>query len=201
MPLTTRQRILKLFYPLIMRLGKKGNVQATRYNLHEKPLSSVYSLAVPLNGGMILSLQDLKGRKILLVNTASDCGYTNQYEDLQKLYEQYRNMLTIIAFPANDFKQQEKGNDEMIAQFCKVNFNLQFPIAKKSKVIKGEGQNEVFQWLTQKDRNGWNDEQPVWNFTKYLVNEEGILTHIFHPSVSPLSEEVVNAVKECKIEN
>jgi glutathione peroxidase len=177
-----------------MRLGRKGNVQVTRRNLNEKPLSPVYSMAVPLNGGTILSLQNLKGRKILFVNTASDCGYTNQYEDLQKLYEQYRNKLTIIAFPANDFKHQEKGDDETIAQFCKANFNVQFPIAKKSKVIKGRDQNEVFQWLTQKERNGWNDEQPVWNFTKYLINEEGVLTHIFHPTVSPLSEEVLKAV-------
>lgn len=194
MSLTIRQKILKMVYPFFMRLSKKEDKQMIRHMVHQEPFTPVYPLSVTLNNGTTLSLQELKGRKILFVNTASDCGYTNQYEDLQKLYEQYQDKLTIIAFPANDFKHQEKGNDETIAQFCKVNFGVAFPIAKKSKVIKGADQNEVFQWLTQKERNGWNNEQPVWNFTKYLVNEEGMLTHVFHPAISPLSKEFLEAI-------
>lgn len=129
------------------------------------------------------------------MNTASNCGYTNQYEDLQKLYQQFNDQLQIIAFPANDFKEQEKGNDTDIAQFCQVNFGVTFPLAKKSVVIPSGDQNNIFQWLTDKSKNGWNEKSPSWNFSKYLVNEQGTLTHYFDPSVSPLSEDVIKAVK------
>ena len=147
-----------------------------------------------MNTGKELKFDSLKGKKILLVNTASDCGYTGQYDDLQKLYQDYSDRLMVIGFPANDFKQQEKGNDEEIAQFCKLNFGVTFPLAKKSPVIKGEDQQEVFRWLTDKTKNGWNNKQPSWNFSKYLVDEKGILTSYFDPAVSPLSEEVIGAV-------
>ena len=129
----------------------------------------------------------------MIVNTASNCGYTNQYAELQKLYEHSREDLTIIAFPANDFKEQEKGSNEEIAQFCKINYGVSFPLAKKSSVVKGANQNKVFEWLTHKELNGWNDKQPSWNFSKYLIDEEGNLTHYFDPAVSPLSEQVVRA--------
>ncbi|HXL59000.1 MAG TPA: glutathione peroxidase, partial [Chitinophagaceae bacterium] len=136
-----------------------------------------------------------KGKKVLLVNTASDCGYTGQYEELEKLYQQYKQRLIVIGFPANDFKEQEKGSDEEIAQFCTINYRITFPLMKKSIVIKSPGQNEVFQWLTDKNKNGWNDQQPVWNFSKYLVNEEGILSWYFDPSISPMSNSAINAIR------
>jgi len=132
----------------------------------------------------------------LLVNTASDCGYTEQYDALQQLYEQNEDKLVVIGFPANDFKQQEKGTDEEIAQFCKLNFGVTFPLMKKSSVIKGEEQNVVFQWLTDSAKNGWNGKYPSWNFCKYIVSAGGVLTHYFGSSVSPLSREVLNAVNE-----
>jgi len=134
------------------------------------------------------------GKVALMVNTASDCGYTNQYDDLQKLYQQFNDQLEIIAFPANDFKEQEKGSDNDIAQFCKVNFGVTFPLAKKSVVVKSNEQNNIFKWLTSKSKNGWNEQPPTWNFSKYLINEQGMLTHYFDPSISPLSEEVVEAI-------
>jgi glutathione peroxidase len=112
------------------------------------------------------------------------------------LYQRFSNKLEIIAFPANDFKEQEKGNDEEIAQFCKVNFGVTFPLAKKSVVVKSADQNDIFKWLTNKNQNGWNDQPPSWNFSKYLLNEQGELTHYFGPSVSPLSEEVLKAIAE-----
>ena len=161
-----------------------------------QPVHPIYDLQVQLNNGSTVSLQQYKGKKLLLVNTASDCGYTNQYEDLQKLYGQFNNQLEIIGFPANDFKEQEKGSDEQIARFCKINFGVTFPLAKKSVVIKAAGQNNVFKWLSGKDQNGWNDQQPSWNFSKYLINEQGVLTYYFAPSVSPLSQEVVQAIQE-----
>ena len=133
---------------------------------------------------------------MLLVNTASNCGYTNQYDELQELYKRFENKLVILGFPANDFKEQEKGSDEEIAQFCKVNFGVTFPLMKKSSVVKNTDQNDVFKWLTDAAKNGWNSQQPSWNFSKYLVNENGVLTNYFDPSVSPLSEEVMNEIKK-----
>jgi glutathione peroxidase len=196
--MTGRQRILKIVYPMWIAftklLGKNTKILANTINV--QPAQSIYELSVPLNNGNALPLQSYKGKKLLLVNTASNCGYTNQYDDLQKLYQQFNNQLEIIAFPANDFKEQEKGSDSDIAQFCKVNFGVTFPLAKKSVVVKSAGQNNIFNWLSSKAKNGWNEKAPTWNFSKYLINEQGTLTHYFDPSVSPLSEEVVKAIKK-----
>ena len=195
--MTYRQKMLKAIYPAWMWYnkvtGKKSKVLS-----HDEPVvsaQSLYNLSVQLNNGDTLRLDSLRGKKILIVNTASNCGYTNQYDDLEKLYEKYRDKLVIVGFPANDFKEQEKGTDEEIARFCKLNYNISFPLAKKSTVIKSGSQNEVFKWLTDKSKNGWNDQQPSWNFSKYLVNEKGELVKYFDPAVSPLSDEVVNAIE------
>ena len=158
------------------------------------PPASFYSLAAVLTNGKELSFENLKGKKVLLVNTASDCGYTPQYTELQKLYQHSKEDLEIIAFPANDFKEQEKGSDTEIAAFCSRNYGVSFPIAKKAVVVKTTAQHPVFQWLSDKKLNGWNDKEPSWNFSKFLVNEEGVLTHYFEPAVSPMSDEVIRAV-------
>lgn len=194
--MTLRQKILKLFYPLFRKINSiASSGAAVLSNQHNtKPAASFYSLhAIAINGTLI-NFDRLKGKKVLLVNTASDCGYTGQYDELQKLYEQYQNRLIVLGFPSNDFKEQEKRSDEEIAQFCKINYGVSFPLIKKSSVIKGNKQNEVYQWLSDKTLNGWNDQQPGWNFAKYLVNEEGVLTNYFAPAVSPLSRHVINAV-------
>ena len=159
------------------------------------PLKSIYNLSVRLNDDNELRFDSLKGKKILIVNTASNCGYTNQYEDLEKLAEKYKDRLAIIGFPANDFKEQEKGTDEEIAQFCKLNYGITFPLAKKSTVVKNDQQNEVFKWLTDKTKNGWNSKPPTWNFSKYLIDENGALIKYFDPSVSPMSDEVIKAIE------
>ena len=193
--MTLRQKILKRIYPLFVMYKKiKGqNTSLQKASIVKAPVP-IYGLSVQLNDGKELSFQNLRNKKIMIVNTASNCVYTNQYEELQKLYELSKEDLTIIGFPANDFKEQEKGSDEEIAQFCKINFGVSFPLAKKSSVIKSAGQNKIFQWLTHKEYNGWNEKQPSWNFSKYLIDEEGNLTHYFDPAVSPLSEEVVKAI-------
>lgn len=190
-----RQKVLKAVYPIWMWWSNLRGKNATRLaNENKQPHIPFHSLRGTLNNGESLDFGSLKGKKVLLVNTASNCGFTDQYDDLQKLYEQNVSKLVIIGFPANDFKEQEKGTDEEIAAFCKLNYGVTFPLMKKSTVVRGEGQNEVFQWLTDPGRNGWNDKLPSWNFTKYLVNENGILTHVFGPSVSPGSEEVRDAI-------
>jgi glutathione peroxidase len=195
--MTLRQTLLKAIYPLWMFLnrvfGKRSKVLFNKNNI--QPLQSFYGLSAPLNNGTVLLFNSFKGKKLLLVNTASDCGYTNQYSDLQKLYEDFQDKLTVIAFPANDFKEQEKGNDEEISTFCKINFGVTFPIALKGPV-KGNGQQKVFQWLTDKTKNGWNNKSPSWNFCKYLVNEEGVLMNYFDPAISPLSEEIIIAIEQ-----
>ncbi len=192
--MTTRQKLLKAVYPVFMWMqGKKAKVLT---NEKMQPPVSFYSLKGILNNGSEFDFTQLKGKKVLLVNTASNCGYTNQYDDLQKLNDKFQNKLVILGFPANDFKEQEKGNDEEIAQFCKINFGVTFPLMKKSSVIRAGDQNEVFKWLTDSTKNGWNSKQPSWNFSKYLINEQGILTNYFDPSVSPLSEEVISEIKQ-----
>jgi glutathione peroxidase len=195
---TLRQTALRAIYPWLMkltkRLGKNAAVISNTTNqLFQIP---IHSLTVPLNNGKTLPLQELKGRKLLLVNTASDCGYTAQYSELQQLQEQYQQKLQVIGFPANDFKEQEKGSDKAIAQFCQVYFGVTFPLAKKSSVVKGPQQHPVYRWLTEKKQNGWNDKAPSWNFSKYLVDEQGVLTHYFDPSVAPLGSEIIAAIEK-----
>lgn len=194
--MTIKHRINKAIYPLIMWLnGFKKNADKIKVNAeNKKPVTSFYNTNAVLNNGEALKMPSLKGKKILLVNTASDCGFTGQYEELEKLHQQYKGKLEVLGFPANDFKEQEAGTDADIAAFCALNYGVTFPIMKKTGVIKNAAQNEVFKWLTDARKNGWNNQQPVWNFSKYLVNEEGVLTHYFEPSVSPLSKEVINAI-------
>jgi glutathione peroxidase len=195
-PVTVRQKILKFFYPIFRRLTNL--VSSKNLVLHNvtstKPLTPFYNLYAIANDGTLINFDRFKGKKVLLVNTASNCGYTGQYDDLQKLYEQYKSKLVVLGFPANDFKEQEKGSDEEINQFCKINYGVTFPLMKKSSVIRGTNQNKVYEWLSNKSLNGWNDQEPVWNFTKYLVNEEGILLNYFSPAVSPLDDEIINAI-------
>jgi glutathione peroxidase len=195
--MTYRQKVLKAVYPALMWLTKiTGSKTKTLSAENKEPAISFYSLNGIANNGSSTSFENFKGKKVLLVNTASNCGYTNQYEELQQLQNQFQNKLVIIGFPANDFKEQEKGTDEEIAQFCKVNFGVTFPLMKKSIVIKSAQQNPVFKWLTDAAQNGWNNQPPSWNFSKYLVSESGELTNYFDPSVSPVSKEIMQAIEK-----
>ena len=191
--MTTKQKIIKTLYPVIQLFSTKKDIKSPN---SKQPLQSFYDLRATANDGNAFDFSVLKNKKILLVNTASDCGYTPQYKALQSLYEKYKNKLVIIAFPANDFKEQEKADDATIASFCEKNYGVSFPLMKKSVVISSPQQNEVFQWLTRKDKNGWNDKAPEWNFSKYLVNEKGELTHYFSPGMSPLDNKIRQAIAE-----
>lgn len=195
--MTLRQSLLKTFYPVLMFTSKifSGNNGILQNKANEKPLTSFYNLTAVDNKGQPINFETFKGKKVLVVNTASNCGYTGQYEELEKLQDQYKDKLVIIGFPANDFKDQETGTDEDIATFCKTNFGVSFPLMKKSTVIKTAQQNEVFQWLTDKNKNGWNSRPPEWNFSKYLVDENGVLLSYFPPSLSPLDNTVTAAIK------
>ncbi len=193
--MTYRQKVLKAVYPAWMWLSRLTGKNNTKLENEKKaPPVSFYTLKGTLNNGDQFDFRALKGKKILIVNTASNCGYTDQYEDLQSVFSQHGSNLMVIGFPSNDFKEQEKGSDEEIAAFCKLNYGVSFPLMKKSAVKKGNDQNEVYQWLTDPAKNGWNSQAPEWNFSKYLVNEEGVLTHYFGPSVSPAAEKVKEAI-------
>ncbi|RYU78532.1 glutathione peroxidase [Hymenobacter persicinus] len=188
---TFRQKLLKTFYPLIMRLSKSGSKGRVLTNSQGAAAPvPFYQLESQLNTGQELSFSALQGKKVLVVNTASNCGYTNQYAELQQLAEQFADELVVLGFPANDFKEQEQADDKAIEQFCQVNFGVTFPLMKKSVVVKQDRQHPVYRWLSEARQNGWNEQAPDWNFAKYLVSEDGRLTHYFGPAVSPLSAEV-----------
>ncbi len=194
--MTLKQKLWKAVYPLLMWWTKRRGKNVTALSGSNEPLMSFYSLKGTLNNGKEFEFASLRGKKVMLVNTASDCGYTNQYEDLQKISEQFKDKLVVLGFPANDFKQQEKGTDEEIAQFCQLNFGVKFPLMKKSSVIRSAEQNPVYQWLTDPAKNGWNKKTPPWNFAKYIINEQGILTHYFGASVPPTDKKVIQAIEE-----
>ena len=195
--MTARQKVLKVVYPLWMWFaGKKGMNNKNLSSDKMTPAVSFYSLRDTAIDGTAFDFEKLKGKKVMLVNTASDCGYTGQYDDLQKLSEQYKDKLVVIGFPANDFKEQEKGTDEEIATFCKKNFGVSFPLMQKSSVIKGTNQSKIFEWLTDSTKNGWNNQQPSWNFCKFIVDEQGRLTNFFGSTIEPLGEEVKAALNQ-----
>ncbi len=147
--------------------------------------NTIYSYKVKDIDGKEFDFASLKGKKILIVNTASKCGFTPQYEDLQKLYEKYKNdNFVIIGFPANNFKEQEPGTDKEIAQFCTLEYGVTFPMMSKVSV-KGEDMAPIYQFLTKKELNGYEDSSVRWNFQKYLINEDGTLYDYYSPWRNP----------------
>jgi glutathione peroxidase len=189
--MSSRQNVLKKFYPVLTSVTRFFGVnnKVVLPSTVASPTSSVYAIPFELINGDTVSLSVYKGKKIVVVNTASDCGYTGQYEELQKLYEQRKDEIVIVGFPANDFKQQEKGSNQEIAAFCKKNYGVEFPLAMKTTVIKNEKQHLIFKWLSDPTQNGWNTQAPSWNFSKYIIDEEGKLIGYFDPGVSPLGND------------
>ena len=193
---TFKQKVLRFLYPLIRKAAKSGKNGTVLHNENKMAATtSFYQQNATLNNGKAIDFSTYAGKKILIVNTASNCGYTGQYAELQQLHERLGDKLAIIAFPANDFAEQEKSDDNEISQFCQVNYGVTFPIAKKGVVIKNEKQQAVFKWLTDSEANGWNNHQPDWNFSKYLIDEKGNLAYYFGPSISPLDNEFLKAVE------
>jgi glutathione peroxidase len=188
--------MLKSVYPALTSITRFFGVNSRVVLPEEKnaPVVSLYDIPFETIAGEQSSLAAYKGKKIVVVNTASDCGYTGQYEELQTLYAQAKGEIMIVGFPANDFKAQEKGSNEQIASFCKKNYGVEFPIAAKASVVKGSNQHPVFAWLSDPAKNGWNKEAPAWNFSKYIIDEEGKLIGYFDPGVSPLGKDFLKAL-------
>jgi glutathione peroxidase len=157
-------------------------------------ISSIHDFKVPSLDGNTIDFSKFKGKKILVVNTASECGYTPQYADLQKLYDAYKTKLVVVGFPANNFGGQEPGSNAEIKDFCKKNYGVTFPMAEKVSV-KGNDTHPLFKWLTSKTENGVMDADIKWNFTKFLLDENGKLLAVFPSKVNPTSEEITKYLK------
>ncbi len=154
-------------------------------------VSTVYQFKVEGLTGGVIDFSQFRGKKILIVNTASKCGYTPQYAQLEELYEKYKDVLVIVGFPANNFGAQEPGSNKEISEFCTKNYGVTFPMAAKVSV-KGDDIAPIYRWLTRKSENGVMDADIKWNFTKFLINEKGELEAVFESKVTPLSDEIVS---------
>lgn len=194
--MTVRQSILKFLYPFLRRysLRKHQHQNIKRNKDSVLPPVPFYSLKATLIDKTVFDFRELEGKKIMVVNLASNCGFTAQFEELEKLSRRFSSRMHLLGFPSNDFKGQEPGTDEEIEKFCRAAYGVSFLLFAKAAVI-GPGQQPVFEWLSKSKMNGWNDQQPSWNFCKYLLDENGILQNIFSPPVSPLSHEIVNAIE------
>ncbi len=154
---------------------------------------SIYDFRVPGLLGDTINFSDFKGKKILIVNTASKCGYTPQYAGLEALYKAHKGKLVIVGFPANNFGAQEPGSNSEIGAFCQRNYGVTFPMAAKISV-KGSDMHPVYQWLTEKEHNGFRDSEVGWNFQKYLIDENGKLIAVFPSATAPDSKDLAIAI-------
>lgn len=151
---------------------------------------TIYQFIVEDINGKPFALADLKGKKVMIVNTASKCGLTPQYKELEALYQQYKDKdFIIIGFPANNFLGQEPGSNEQIASFCSINYGVTFPMMSKISV-KGKNMHPLYQFLTQKSKNGVEDSKVKWNFQKYLIGRDGKLEKVIDPKTLPSSDDV-----------
>ncbi len=158
------------------------------------PPVDFYSLSFNTISGEIFKFDQLKGKKVLIVNTASKCGFTPQFKELEQLHQEYGSSLIILGFPSNDFGAQDPGSNEDILEFCEKNYGVSFQMMDKSSV-KGNQKNKVHQWLTDKSKNGWNTLEPSWNFGKYLIDENGRLLAFFPSKVKPTDKEITEKLR------
>ncbi|MCX2679318.1 glutathione peroxidase [Galbibacter sp. EGI 63066] len=156
---------------------------------------NIYQFKVEDLYGEEFDFSQLKGKKIMVVNTASECGLTPQYENLQELYETFKDdNFVIVGFPANNFGGQEPGSNKEIAAFCKENYGVTFPMMAKISV-KGDDIHPVYQFLTQESKNGFQDSEVEWNFQKYLIDEQGYLVDVISPRTLPIDEKIISWIK------
>ena len=161
---------------------------------HNMKAATIYQFTVPALDGGTIDFSQFKGKKILVVNTASKCGFTPQYAQLEELYKKYNHKLVIVGFPANNFGGQEPGTNEEIKSFCTKNYGVTFPMAAKVSV-KGDDIAPIYKWLTEKSENGVMDADIKWNFTKFLLDENGALVAKFDSKVTPISDEILAYLK------
>lgn len=176
-------RVIITFLLILLSIS----IMAQNKNFHDFTVQTINGKEFPL--------AQLKGKKVLVVNVASKCGLTPQYEELQALYEKYGgDKFTIIGFPANNFKGQEPGTNEEIQQFCSLNYGVTFPLMSKVSVV-GDDMAPVYHWLTQKEQNGKEDAEVTWNFQKFMIDENGNWVGYAAPKTSPTSEEIITWIE------
>ena len=164
-----------------------------KINLDDKS-KSIYDYTIELINGDTISMESYRGKKIIIVNVASKCGYTPQYKGLQELYDRHNEKIEIIGFPANDFLRQEPAKNEEIKVFCSSNYGVTFPLVQKTVVKKNENQHPLFTWLSHSELNGWNDSAPSWNFCKYLIDDNGRLVKFYPSKIIPMDEKIIEFV-------
>ena len=180
-----RKTILTLISIMSITLNSQTMVNNS---IHQFKVADIY--------GDIFDFSKLKGKKVMIVNTASKCGLTFQYEALQKLYSQYKDLnFIVIGFPSNDFLWQEPGSNDEIIDFCEENYGVTFPMMSKV-TVKGSKKHPIYQFLTQKSENNFKDSRVTWNFQKYLINKDGRIEKIISPRTRPDSEEVVSWITD-----
>ena len=187
------KKLILLTLPLFFLWSTKSECQ-TRKNKAKKIMQkqTIHQFKVDDLSGKTFDFASLKGKKIMIVNTASKCGLTPQYKDLETLYKQYKNKnFVIVGFPANNFAAQEPGTNKEIASFCQLNYGVTFPMMDKVSV-KGNDMCAIYQFLTQKSKNGLQDSEVAWNFQKYLLNEKGELVKVIEPKTLPTDKEIID---------
>ncbi|HBW85907.1 MAG TPA: glutathione peroxidase [Crocinitomicaceae bacterium] len=171
-------------------------VMITTTDTKENKKESIHQFKVKDINGNSFEFSSLKGKKVMIVNTASKCGLTPQYEKLEALYQMYKdNNFIIIGFPANNFMGQEPGSDQEISTFCQKNYGVSFPMMSKISV-KGKGMHPVYQFLTKKSKNGLEDNEVQWNFQKYLIDEEGHLVKVISPRTQPDDASIIQWIEK-----
>ena len=180
-----KKTLITLLSIMTLTLNSQTSVDNS---IHQFKVADIY--------GNIFDFSQLKGKKVMIVNTASKCGLTYQYEALQKLYSQYKDLnFVVIGFPSNDFLWQEPGSNDEIIDFCEQNYGVTFPMMSKI-TVKGTKKHPIYQFLTQKSKNNFRDSRVTWNFQKYLINKEGIIEKIISPRTRPDSEEIVSWITD-----
>lgn len=181
------------FFSFITACFQQGEVKNAPAVVSGTVTKTFYDFKMKSIDGEIIDFARYKGKKVLVVNTASECGYTPQYAELEELHKKYGDKVVVLGFPANNFGGQEPGSNSEIASFCQKNYGVTFQLFEKVEV-KGDKTCDLYQWLSNKDQNGWNDQAPRWNFNKYLIDEQGKLVKYFPSGVKPLSTELISAL-------
>ena len=180
-----KKTLITLLSIMTLTLNSQTSVDNS---IHQFKVADIY--------GNIFDFSQLKGKKVMIVNTASKCGLTYQYEALQKLYSQYKDLnFVIVGFPSNDFLWQEPGSNDEIIEFCEQNYGVTFPMMSKV-TVKGTKKHPIYQFLTQKSKNNYKDSRVTWNFQKYLINKDGRIEKIISPRTRPDSEEIVSWITD-----
>jgi glutathione peroxidase len=174
--------------------SEKNNALVTPAKENEALASKFFDFKMRSIDGEEVSFAQFKGKKIVILNTASKCGFTPQYEDWEKFYKANKDKILVLGFPCNQFMGQEAGDNAEIKSFCQKNYGVTFPMFEKIDV-KGDKKAALYAWLSDKKQNGWNEQEPSWNFCKYLINEKGELTNFFASKIKPDNAEFLAAIK------